>query len=88
MNEKAKKYIKDNTLDLNKNERMDTTGYVSLAVSIIKAYGALAIVEDDLIAKVADAWNYMSEMTRFDITTDVMIKAKDIFMSKLLEDEK
>lgn len=88
MNEKAKKYIKDNTLDLNKNERMDTTGYVSLAVSIGKAYGALAIVEDDLIAKVADAWNYMSEMTRFDITTDVMIKAKDIFMSKLLEDEK
>lgn len=88
MNEKAKKYIKDNTLDLNKNERMDTTGYVSLAVSISKAYGALAIVEDDLIAKVADAWNYMSEMTRFDITTDVMIKAKDVFMSKLLEDEK
>lgn len=87
MNEKAKKYIEDNTLDLNKNERMDTTGYVSLAVSIGKAYGALAIVEDDLIAKVADAWNYMSEMTRFDITTDVMIKAKDVFMSKLLEDE-
>ena len=87
MNEKAKKYIEDNTLDLNKNERMDTTGYVSLAVSISKAYGALAIVEDDLIAKVADAWNYMSEMTRFDIPTDIMIKAKDIFISKLLEDE-
>lgn len=87
MNEKAKKYIEDNTLDLNKNERMDTTGYVSLAVSIGKAYGALAIVEDDLIAKVADAWNYMSEMTRFDIPTDVIIKAKDVFMSKLLEDE-
>lgn len=87
MNEKAKKYIKDNTLDLNKNERMDTTGYVSLAVSISKAYGALAIVEDDLIAKVAYAWNYMSEMTRFDIPTDIMNKAKDIFISKLLEDE-
>ena len=40
MNKKAKKYIEDNTLDLNKNERMDTTGYVSLAVSIGKAYGA------------------------------------------------
>lgn len=88
MNKKAKKYIEDNTLDLNKNERMDTTGYVSLAVSIGKAYGALAIVEDDLIAKVADAWDYMSEMTIFDIPTDVMIKAKDIFISKLLEDEK
>lgn len=88
MNEKAKKYIEDNTLDLNKNERMDTTGYVSLAVSISKAYGALAIVEDDLIAKVTDAWDYMSEMTRFDIPTDVMIKAKDIFIYKLLEDEK
>lgn len=87
MNKKAKKYIEDNTLDLNKNERMDTTGYVSLAVSIGKAYGALAIVEDDLIAKVADAWDYMSEMTRFDIPTDVIIKAKDIFISKLLEDE-
>ena len=88
MNRKAKKYIEDNTLDLNKNERRDTTGYVSLAVSIGKAYGALAIVEDDLIAKVADAWNYMSDMTRFDIPTDVMIKAKDLFISKLLEDEK
>lgn len=88
MNKNAKKYIEDNTLDLNKNERMDTTGYVSLAVSIGKAYGALAIVEDDLIAKVADAWDYMSAMTRFDIPTDVMIKAKDIFISKLLEDEK
>lgn len=88
MNEKAKKFIKDNTLDLDKSEKMDTTGYVSLAVSIGKAYGALAIVEDDLIAKVADAWNYMSEMTRFDIPTDVMIKAKDLFISKLLEDEK
>ncbi len=87
MNKKAKKYIEDNTLDLNKNERMDTTGYVSLAVSIGKAYGALAIVEDDLIAKVADAWDYMSEMTRFDIPTDIIIKTKDIFISKLLEDE-
>lgn len=87
MNKKAKKYIEDNTLDLNKNERMDTTGYVSLAVSIGKAYGSLAIVEDDMIAKVADAWNYMSEMTKFDIPTDVIIKAKEIFISKLLEDE-
>lgn len=56
MNRKAKKYIEDNTLDLNKNERMDTTGYVSLAVSIGKAYGALAIVEDDMIAKAIDAY--------------------------------
>lgn len=87
MNEKAKKYIEDNTLDLNKNQRMDTTGYVSLAVSISKAYAAISIAEDDLIAKAVDAWIYMSEMTRFDIPTDVIIKAKGIFISKLLENE-
>jgi hypothetical protein len=56
MNRRAKKYIQDNTLDLNKNERMDTTGYVSLAVSIGKAYGALAIVEDDMIEKAIDSY--------------------------------
>lgn len=49
MNSKAKKYIKDNTLDLNKNERMDTTEYVSLVVSISKAYGAIAISEQNMI---------------------------------------
>lgn len=51
MNEKAKKFIKDNTLDLDKSEKMDTTGYVSLAVSIGKAYGAIAIAEDALKEK-------------------------------------
>ena len=56
MNRKAKKYIEDNTLDLNKNERMDTTGYVSLAVSISKAYGAIAIVEDAMKEKAIDSY--------------------------------
>ena len=56
MNEKAKKFIKDNTLDLDKSEKMDTTGYVSLAVSIGKAYGAIAIAEDALKEKAIDAY--------------------------------
>lgn len=40
MNQKAKDYIKSNTLDLESNNRMDTTGYVKYAVSEAKAYGA------------------------------------------------
>lgn len=56
MNSKAKKFIKDNTLDLEKKEYMDTTGYVSLAVSIGKAYGAIAITEDAMKEKAIDAY--------------------------------
>lgn len=56
MNEKAKKYIKDNTLDLNKDERMDTTGHASLAVSVGKAYGAIAIAEDSVKEKAIEEY--------------------------------
>lgn len=52
--EKAKKFIESNTLDLDNGTRMDTTGYVSYAVSAAKAYGAIEIAEQERI-RVADA---------------------------------
>lgn len=72
MNKKAKKYIEDNTLDLNKNERMDTTGYVSLAVSIGKAYGALAIAEDAMKEKAIDAYIATCGNRVYGVCTTVM----------------
>lgn len=56
MNQKAKDYIKSNTLDLESNNRMDTTGYVQYAVSEAKAYGALAIAEDAFKNKAIEAF--------------------------------
>lgn len=66
MNRKAKKYIEDNTLDLNKNERMDTTGYVSLAVSIGKAYGAVKMTEDRMLDLSLDAHKTHCPFRRID----------------------
>ena len=42
MNKKAKDYIKPNILDLESDIRMDSTG---------KAYGAIAIAEEEMIRK-------------------------------------
>lgn len=55
MNQKAKDFIKSNTLDLESNNRMDSTGYVQYAVSEAKAYGAIAIAEDDMKQKAYEA---------------------------------
>ncbi|WP_129643917.1 hypothetical protein [Bacteroides uniformis] len=38
MNQKAKDYIRRNTLDLESDNRMDSTGYVQYAISEAKAY--------------------------------------------------
>ena len=46
MNQKAKDYIRRNTLDLESDNRMDSTGYVQYAISEAKAYAAIAIAED------------------------------------------
>lgn len=51
MNKKAKDYIKSNILDLESDIRMDSTGYVKYVVSIGKAYGAIAIAEEEMIRK-------------------------------------
>lgn len=51
MNQKAKDFIRSNTLDLESNNRMDSTGYVQYAVSEAKAYGAIAIAEDNMKQK-------------------------------------
>lgn len=45
MNQKAKNYIRSNTLDLENNNRMDSTGYVQYAISAAKAYGAISIAD-------------------------------------------
>lgn len=51
MNQKAKDYIKSNTLDLESNNRMDSTGYVQYAISEAKACGAILIAEEEMIRK-------------------------------------
>lgn len=51
MNQKAKNYIRSNTLDLENNNRMDSTGYVQYAISAAKAYGAISIAEEEMIRK-------------------------------------
>lgn len=56
-------------------------------VLIIEAVAAVNIAEDEFMAKVADAWDAMSEAMRFEITTDTMIKAKDVFIENLMKDE-
>lgn len=56
MNQKAKDFIKSNTLDLESNNRMDSTGYVQYAVSEAKAYGAIKIAEDALKNKAIEAF--------------------------------
>ncbi len=48
MNQKAKDYIRRNTLDLESDNRMDSTGYVQYAISEAKAYAAIAIAEEGM----------------------------------------
>lgn len=48
---------------------------------------AISIAERELIDKVEKAWDAMSEATRFDIPTDVLIKAKNVFIESLMKDE-
>lgn len=52
-----------------------------------EAKKAVEIAEDEFMAKVADAWDAMSEAMRFEITTDTIIKAKDVFKENLMKDE-
>lgn len=56
-------------------------------VMIGDAVVAISIAERELIAKVEKAWDAMSEAMRFDIPTDVLIKAKDVFKKQLMKDE-
>lgn len=51
MSKKAKDYIEYNTLDLESDIRMDSTGYVRYAVSTKKAYGAIAMAKEEMIRK-------------------------------------
>lgn len=61
MNQKAKDYIKSNTLDLESKNRMDTTGYVKYAVSEAKAYGAILIAEEEMKKKSIEALSHVLE---------------------------
>lgn len=57
------------------------------SVMIGDAVVAISIAERELMAKVEEAWDAMSEATRFDIPADVLIKAHDIFRKELIKDE-
>ena len=46
MNEKSKDYIRRNTLDLESDNRMDSTGYVQYAISEAKAYAAYVLLQE------------------------------------------
>lgn len=61
MNQKAKDFIKSNTLDLESNNRMDSTGYVQYAVSEAKAYGGIAIAEDAMKQKAIEAFKFATD---------------------------
>lgn len=56
-------------------------------VYLCEAQIAVEMAERELMAKVEKAWDAMSEATRFDIPTDVLIKAHDIFRKELMKDE-
>lgn len=61
MNQKAKDFIRSNTLDLESNNRMDSTGYVQYAVSVAKAYGAIIVAEDGMKQKAIGALSSVLE---------------------------
>lgn len=44
---------------------------------------SLRVKEGEMKNKAIEAFRVMGEQTRFDITTDVLIKAKEIFMREL-----
>lgn len=56
MNQKAKDFIKANTLNLQDKNRMDSTGYVQYAVSAAKAYGAIMMAEEALKGKCIESF--------------------------------
>lgn len=58
MNQKAKDYIRRNTLDLESDNRMDSTGYVQYAISEAKAYAAIAIAEEGMRQKAIEAFKF------------------------------
>lgn len=58
MNQKAKDYIRRNTLDLESDNRMDSTGYVQYAISEAKAYAAIAIAEEGMRQKTIEAFKF------------------------------
>ena len=55
---KAKDYIRRNTLDLESDNRMDSTGYVQYAISEAKAYAAIAIAEEGMRQKAIEAFKF------------------------------
>ena len=58
MDQKAKDYIRCNTLDLESDNRMDSTGYVQYAISEAKAYAAIVIAEEGMRQKAIEAFKF------------------------------
>lgn len=67
-------------------EREKHTEEGSPVVYLGEAQIAVEMAERELMAKVKEAWRVMGEATRFDIPTDVLIKAHDIFRKELMKD--
>lgn len=55
----------------------------ALVIAVCDAEEAIEAAERDMKKKAIEAWRVMGEETRFDITTDTLIKAKEIFMREL-----
>lgn len=66
-------------------EREKHTEKGSPVVYLCEAQIAVEMAERELMAKVKEAWRVMGEETRFDIPTDVLIKAHDIFRKELIK---
>lgn len=55
----------------------------ALVIAVCDAEEAIEAAERDMKKKAIEAWRVMGEETRLDITTDTLIKAKEIFMREL-----
>ena len=85
MNQKAKDYIRRNTLDLESDNRMDSTGYVQYAISEAKAYAAIAIAEEGMRQKAIEAFKFAVDGYFIIGGTDYSADRLNEFIKKLVE---
>ena len=83
MNQKAKDYIRRNTLDLESDNRMDSTGYVQYAISEAKAYSAIAIAEEGMRQKTMEAFKCAVEVDFIIVVTNYSADRLNEFIKKL-----
>lgn len=83
MNQKAKDYIRRNTLDLESDNRMDSTGYVQYAISEAKAYAAIVIAEEEMRQKAIEAFKFAVDGYFIIGGTDYSARRLNEFIKKL-----